>query len=391
MELLGQAKPSPPLKKSAVSTEWRVEQWMPEEFTGTLGGGPAFGPAVESGSGAGYLCGDRHGNIYLLNGNTIDIITTKGVKHRLAGTGVPGSRDGPANQAQFDQGGDYNVPRSIQCDDRGNIFTAENGSGRVRRVFKNKAGKWMVDTVAGGGKRWLRDGETCAPTDVNLGANIAVAASPDGTLTIGGGDAGFLRISADGTRVLKLGGWPAPCGDTRILVNADGDHKGNAYFIQRGPPAHTIVRVSPKGEISLMMGPKGVGDAPPLETSINTPTSVAANPDGSCVYACGGDEYDIRRVPTDLKSTTATLLCNGRWHVFQGVDPRSNAAAAKANNCVFNPKLTDKPPNFLNCHILGRDYEGNLYGSLYPWCGATQFVEGKGELRTALYRIRRVR
>ncbi|MBA4388090.1 MAG: hypothetical protein C0404_08925 [Verrucomicrobia bacterium] len=386
---------------AALPSDWREEQWVPEEFLGALGGGPPMGPADQAAGGAIALCGDKAGNIYLLNGNAIDIVTADGVKHRLAGTGTPGFRDGPANQAQFNQGGDYNVPRSIQCDGQGNIYTAENGNVRVRRIFKDKDGKWMVDTVAGAGKQVLKDGESCPPLEVNLGGMIAVAAAQDGTLTVISSYFGVFRVDADRKAIRKLGAWPGHCPQM-----ADCDRNGNAYFIWRVDDGG-VVRVSADGKIDHMAGltheeflkisakvkskPYHIGDGPPLTIYIDTPTSLAVSPDGSCVYSCGGDEYDIRRIPTDLKSTTATMLCNGRWYVLP-VHGNKNRGSVK-----FDPNLTGKSlaeggplGNLMNCHISGRDYEGNLYGFVYSFVGTTLSVEGKGQLRTYLYRLRRV-
>ncbi len=394
--------------RAGFTKDWRQEQWTVEDFTAVLGGGPPIGPAVEAGGGASAMCGDKAGNLYLLNGNRIDIVTPDGVKHPLAGAGR-GYRDGPASQALFDQGGGYNVARSIQCDANGNIYTAENGNHRVRRVYRDKDGKWMVDTVAGGGKKWLNPGEACAPLEAKLSNNIAVAAAPDGTLTIAGPWAGFLRIAPDRKSIRRLGSWPKTVNgkDNPILVCADADLAGNAYFIWRGPPTDGIVRVSAEGKIEHIAGlslakmkaakgkPHHIGDGPPREAYFDTPTSMAANPDGSCVYSCGGDEYDIRRIPTDMKSTTATLVCNGRWYVMP-VHPNRNRTYP--HHDPFNPKLTGKSKaekgklaNLMNCHINGRDYQGNLYGSLYSWVGATQWVAGKGQLRTQIYRIRRLK
>ncbi|MBA4388319.1 MAG: hypothetical protein C0404_10085 [Verrucomicrobia bacterium] len=394
------ASASPPAtEKSALSSDWREEQWVPEDFISVLGGGPAVGPTVEAGVGASALCGDKAGNLYLLSGNMFNIVTPAGVVHPLAGSGR-GYKDGPAGDALFDQGGEYNVARSIQCDAQGNIYTAENGNHLVRWIFKDKDGKWMVDTVAGGGKRSLKDGESCPPLEADLGGNIAVVAAEDGTLTIGGMWAGVFRLPPDRKALTKLGVWSAyrgrPAkGGAPCLVNSDGDRLGNAYFFSRTPDL--LYRVSREGKIEHIgiqpdLRAKRPGDGPPMEIYFDTGTSMAANPDGSCVYLCGGDEYDIRRVPTDLKTTTATLVCNGRWYIMP-VHPGANRGKPD-----FDPALTGKSKNeggplsnLANCHINGRDYEGNLYGSIYQWVGATQNIAGKGKLRTGIYRLRRGR
>lgn len=396
---------SAPAAAGGVANDWRQEQWIVEDFIGVLGGGPAIGPAIESGGG-GVICGDQAGNIYLLAGNSISIVTPAGVVHPLAGSST-GYKDGPAGEALFDHGGVYNVARSLQCDTNGNIYTAENGNQRVRRIFKDQQGKWMVDTVAGGGKRQLKSGESCPPLEANLGGNIAVVAAPDGTLTIGGQWSGLFRVAPDRKSISRLGAWPPGSGGRPCLVMSDGDRLGNAYFIYRTSPGDGVVRVSPDGAAMHIAGlsdkdmnaqrkgvskPHHIGDGAPLSVYLDTPTSIAVSPDGSCLYSCGGDEYDIRRIPTDLTNTTATLLCNGRWYVMP-VHPNRNRGGNELDPSLSGKSGVEGGPlrNLSNCTINGRDYEGNLYGSLYSWVGATLSVKGKGLLRTSIYRLKRVK
>lgn len=86
------------------TSDWRKEQWLVENFTGALGGGPSWGPVEECGTTTDYLCGDKEGNIFIVNGQAVDIVTKEGLRFRLAGTGVSGYRDGKAETAQFKLG-----------------------------------------------------------------------------------------------------------------------------------------------------------------------------------------------------------------------------------------------------------------------------------------------
>lgn len=385
---------------------WRGERWTVEDFANVVGGGPSMGPADEAGGSCDALCGDAAGNLYLLNGNAVDIVTKDGLRRRLAGTGVPGFRDGPAHKAQFNQGGEYNVARSIQCDAKGNIYLPENGNNVVRRIRKDPGSGWLVETCAGGGKKLLKDGEACAALDVSLGGNIAAAAVADGTLVIGGNWNGIFRVDAEGKTVTKLGGWPASVGG-HCLVMADADGQGNAYFVFRSNDA--VVKVTKDGKIEHLAGlspdvlarekkaahikPHHIGDGKPRDIYIDTPTSIAASADGRCVYTCGGDEYNIRRIPADPEATTATLVRNGTWYVMPAHPNRNRPRRP----CEFDPKLEGKSAieggplsNLENCHICGKDAQGNLYGYLYSWCGETLRVAGRGSLRTKIYRLRKI-
>jgi len=397
--------------------DWRNERWTLEDFTNVRGGGPTFGPAVQAGGAVYQLCGDKDGNLFLANNytvgtaNTIDIVTPDGMRFRLAGTGVRGYRDGPARQAQFDHADRYVSPIGLRADDRGNLFLADNGNRVIRRIYR-KGEEWFVDTWVGGGKRAagsLKGGGAANPREMALFG--AIAAAPDGHLTVACRGTGFFRVAPDGKSVTFLGPWPKSAGGGKSsVILGDCDRAGNAYFISCEPVTSSVVRVAADGKIDHMAGlpvevmqrekkgarkPHHIGDGPPLTAYIDTPQSSAADPAGACVYTCGGDEYDIRRLPTDGATTTSVLLQNGRWAALK-VHPNKNRPREKP--CVVNPALKGQPRteggklgNLCNCHIAGRDYGGNLYGFLYPWRGVTLCGPDGQLLRTSLYRVRRVK
>ena len=95
-------------------------------------------------------------------------------------------------------------------------------------------------------------------------------------------------------------------------------------------------------------------------------------------------------MPFDPDALTATLMRNGRW----------DHAAAHPNGArgpaLFDPAATGRlrPAGsltvFMNCHLLGNDRQGRLYGLLYPWRGMTQYQIGEGLLPTRIYRLERL-
>jgi sugar lactone lactonase YvrE len=118
---------------------------------------------------------DRMGVLYVTEGRFLDFgertygfrvrkITPEGRVSTLAGTGEPGYRDGPGGAAQFD------VVIGIAVDDEGNVYVAETGGHRIRRI--SPAG--VVTTVAGSGTAGYADGPAAAaafwyPTDLAIG------------------------------------------------------------------------------------------------------------------------------------------------------------------------------------------------------------------------------
>lgn len=378
---------------------WQAERWHTADFTSALGGGPDGGPVEQAGGTPYALCGDQAGNLYLAYGQFIDIVTPDGMRSHLAGSGEFGYRDGAAHQAEFRLGlNAYYGAHNLACASDGSVFVADGGNRRVRRIHQVH-GQWRVDTWAGGGKRRLGPGESVLPNTVALSGTITVAVTPAGEVTIADNH-GAYRMTADGRQISYLARWPASAfysnarpGNLNVMMG-DADRAGNVYFVSRTPDA--VIRITPEGKVQHYAGrvtrdrkQQLAGDGPPLQAYFNTPTSVAVQPDGSAIYVCGGDEYDIRRIPGAGDGATATLMQNGQWY-RASVHPNKSRGPA-----VVKPGATGKlkPDGDLTIlmvsHLLGRDALGNLYGSLNAWSGMTQHVEGEGLLGTRVFRLQR--
>ena len=113
---------------------------------------------------------DDSGNVYVadLANNRIRKITSAGVVSTLAGDGNSAFNDGPAASAQF------NYPVGIAVDASGNIYVADQGNNRIRKI--TPAGE--VSTIAGDGNPAFNDGP----------ANTAQFNSPTGVATDASGN-----------------------------------------------------------------------------------------------------------------------------------------------------------------------------------------------------------
>ena len=80
--------------------------------------------------------------------NVIRSVTLDGVVSTIAGSGEEGMADGPAAEARF------RLPQDLAVDSKGNLYVADRGNVRVRRIDP----QGEVTTVAGDGQPGFRDG-----------------------------------------------------------------------------------------------------------------------------------------------------------------------------------------------------------------------------------------
>jgi sugar lactone lactonase YvrE len=127
---------------------------------------------------------DSVGDVFIANtsANTILKLDTKGNLTTIAGTGTEGfSGDGgPATLAELSH------PYDVAVDGSGNVYFSDGGNGRIREVFTDG----VITTVAGGGTSGIGDGGSALNAELNNPWGIAVDAA--GNIYIA--DAGNSRI-----------------------------------------------------------------------------------------------------------------------------------------------------------------------------------------------------
>jgi len=139
---------------------------------GPLGDG---GPATEATLGGPYdLAVDAAGNLYIdeLWGNRIRKVDLNGTITTIAGIGSFGfsGDEGPATQAEFTN------PHGVGVDAAGNVYVADSGNYRIRRIDTNG---W-IKTIAGTGSynyNEIGDGGPATLADIMSSSGIAIDAS----------------------------------------------------------------------------------------------------------------------------------------------------------------------------------------------------------------------
>ena len=245
-----------------------------------------------------------NGDYYQADVNNGVIFRIRQGRARLfAGDGTRGWRDGPADQAQFDMGVGSYSDTGIRCDAAGSVYVSEAQAGRLRKIARRADGTWWVTTLAGGGDRMPKKGQSIPARQMKVGCTSRFALAPDGTVTFAS-YGGIYRIRDGkatllaGTKELREGlGKKTPIHDWHV----GGSHitpEGIFYWMPGGGPNLLSYDTrSGKAERVAGLGRIVAGlDGPTLlESGFHTVLIVYA-PDASVMYTCGGDESVPRRI-----------------------------------------------------------------------------------------------
>jgi sugar lactone lactonase YvrE len=221
-----------------------------------------------------------------------------GVIMTIAGTGDIGDLGdgGPATSARF------NTLAGLALGPDGSLYIADAGNARVRRIDPTG----LITTVAGTGHSGAT-GDGGPATKAELYQPLSVAATPSGELFIADAGASRVRrvdghgliqtVAGNGERGSHGDGRPAteaqlnaPCG---ICVDRDG-----TLFISEFA-GHRVRTVSPEGVITTVAGTGEQGysgdGGPPQLAKLSRPREVALDQDGN-LYIADSENNRVRKV-----------------------------------------------------------------------------------------------
>ena len=265
-------------------------------------GGPATGAFLSAVDG---MTVDAAGNLYIADyGRSVvrKVTAATGVITTVAGTGTAGyaGDGGPATAARID------TPMDVAFDSAGNLYIAEYGGNRVRKVL---AATGVITTVAGTGAIGY-NGDGIPATTANVSYPWGIAVNAAGDLFIAEHVHNRIRKVAASTGLISTyagtgasgstgDGGPATQGTISSVLGMTIDPAGNIYFVQ---PSSSIIRMvtAATGVISTVAGVAAPGDfggdgGPATEALLNTPFDVDVDPLGILYIADSGNER-IRRV-----------------------------------------------------------------------------------------------
>jgi len=257
--------------------------------SGSLGDGL---PAVDAElAGPTGVAVDGAGNIYIADtgSDRVRRVTPDGTILPFAGTGVPGplGDGGPAVRATLHQ------PTGLAVDQAGDVFIADAFNNRVRRV----APDGTITTIAGTGVAGFSgDGGSATAATLDLPSSVSVAANGDILIAdLGGGrvrrvnSAGIIEtVAGGGTGDLGDGG-PATLATLTLVWGVAVDGAGGILITS----GSRVRRVDSTGTITTIAGtgvPGFAGDGGPAASAqLNNPVGVATAPDGTVLLADRGN------------------------------------------------------------------------------------------------------
>ncbi|MCB9643756.1 MAG: SMP-30/gluconolactonase/LRE family protein [Myxococcales bacterium] len=331
---------------------------------------------------------DDQGNVYVADyGNAVvRKITAAGEVSTLAGDGTQGSKDGPALMAQFDR------PRGIALDAKGNLYVADEGSHQIRKIDTNGD----VTTYAGSGSAGAQDGDAKTGT-FNVPVDLVFLSNGD--LLIADLDNNRIRKVDTALQLSTLSGGPNKGFANGPINEALFNSPSGLFFSKTGDlyvtdeDNHAIRKITPAGEVSTIAGFGSAGflDGPGNQALFDSPYGIVANSKGE-LFVTDRDNHRIRKIDASGNVTTfagqdTAGLVDGMGTTAQfnepygiAIDAQDNLYIADSGNHVIRKidatgKVTtyagsgdrgfqDGPiatARFDSPHGMAFDAQGNLY------------------------------
>jgi uncharacterized protein (TIGR03437 family) len=249
-----------------------------------------------------YIAADHAGNVFFVDQNTVlRLDATTGVLTLVAGNGTMGfsGDNGPATSAQL------NNPGGVAVDSAGNLYIADSGNARIRKVSGG-----VITTVAGGGSSGFFD--TGPATSAQLWAPGGIALDSNGNLYFADTALyGLVRKVSGGVITTVAGGGSSGLGDNGPATSAQlyipwgvaVDSAGNLYIADT---YNNRIRKVSNGVITTVAGNGTQGSSgdngPATSAQLSGAMGIAVDSAGNVYVA---DSGNIRKVSNGVIATVA--------------------------------------------------------------------------------------
>ena len=314
------------------------------------GGGPNNMPALSANVPASAVALDSSGNLYVASWTRVFRVDASGQLTVYAGNGRSGwSGDGgPATSAEL------SYQNGVAVDSAGNLFIADQGNNRIRRVDSVTG---VISTVAGNGTNGF-SGDSGPATSAALSSPAGVAFDSAGNLFIADqGNYRVRRVDA-ATQVITTVAGGASCGENCYVSGEGGpatsaqlvsptavavDSMGN-LFIADDPNAleksdNRVRRVDAATQVITTVAGNGAGGyngdgVPATEAALNDAIDIAVDSGGN-LFIADRDNERVRRV--DAATGVITTVAGNGMHGYSGEGgPATSAGLAGPSGVVVD-------------------------------------------------------
>lgn len=332
-------------------------------------GGPALEATFNFPAGLAF---DPQGNLYVAdrNNHRIRKIDPSGIISTVAGNGTPdwGGDDGPAVEANL------NYPSDVACDEKGNLFISDRSNNRIRKVDA----QGIITTYAGLGPAEF-GGDFGPAEDALLKYPFGISLDKKGNLFIA--DRGNNRIrkvdakgiittvAGDGAHFFSGDFGPAFQSSLAYPTDVAVDKAGNIYIADRNN--NRVRKVDSLGIIRTIVG-TGTGDyngdnEVASETSLKLPFAVETDAEGNLLIV-DRSNFRVRKVNQKTNEVT-TIAGNGKF-LFKGDGgPAAGASLQTPSGIVIDSR----------CNILFADLTHNRIRQIDSK-GIINTIAGNGHL-----------
>jgi trimeric autotransporter adhesin len=295
---------------------------------------------------------DSSGNLYIADNTNHRIRkVSNGVITTVAGNGTAGfsGDNGPATSAELD------APFGIAVDSSGNLYIADSGNNRIRKVVNG-----TITTIAGNGTAGFSgDNSGNGAISAELNDPIGVAVDSAGNLYIADFGNNRIRKVANGVITTLAGNGKASfTGDNGQAATAGVDEPrgvavdsaGNVYIADAHNYRVRLVTIA-TGVITTVVGngtPGYSGDnGPALSAELRYPVSVSLDSAGN-LYIADLAASVIRKVSS---GTITTLAGNGTAGFGGDTGPASSALLDQPNGIALDSTGNLYIADYLNSRI----------------------------------------
>ena len=274
------------------------------------------------------LAVDASGNLFIADSGNDRIrkVAVNGVITTVAGNGVYrfSGDGGPASSAQLRN------PAGVAVDAFGNLFIADCDNKRIRKV---SPGGLMSTFVGNGTYGFSGDGGPATAASLRDPWSVAVDAA--GNLFIADLLANRIRKVSASTGVITTvagnGGWglagdggPATSASLNYPYGVAVDASGNLFIADE--QNHAIRKVSPSGVITRVAGNGTAGysgnGGPATSAQLNSPNAVAVDASGN-LFIADSQNFRVRKV--SASGVITTVAGNGSWNIVGEGGPATSA------------------------------------------------------------------